>query len=161
MKLDEELIKIKEIDTLDDIYALVVNRVEYLKELQGDMTDEYQELLKNDLHSFITSAMHDGAMRVYTVTYKREPVSFGIMLFKRIPGDRNNCSFLEADIMNMYTLPKYRKCGLSSMLLDVMIEKARHIGVVKLSLHTSKAGEKMYRNHGFNEPQFPVLELNL
>jgi ribosomal protein S18 acetylase RimI-like enzyme len=47
------------------------------------------------------------------------------------------------------------------MILERLIEEAKKRGVSKVSLHTSKDGEKLYRKFGFSEPVYPVLELCL
>lgn len=38
-------------------------------------------------------------------------------------------------------------------------KEAKNRGISKISLHTTKAGEKLYRKFGFKEPVYPVLEL--
>jgi len=42
-----------------------------------------------------------------------------------------------------------------------LLAEARERGISKVSLHTTKDGEKLYRKFGFSEPVYPVLELCL
>lgn len=83
------------------------------------------------------------------------------MVIKSIPGDFNKSSYLEGDILNMYTIPQARRKGISAMILEHLIEEARSRGISKISLHTSKDGERLYRKYNFSEPSYPVLELCL
>ena len=81
------------------------------------------------------------------------------MVIKEIPGDFTKSSYLEGDILNMYTVPEARRLGISSMILEKLLAEAKTMGISKVALHTSKDGEKMYRNFGFSEPVYPYLEL--
>jgi GNAT superfamily N-acetyltransferase len=61
----------------------------------------------------------------------------------------------------MFTVPFARRKGISAMILQQLINEAKNRGISKISLHTSKDGEKLYRKFGFSEPVYPVLELCL
>ena len=87
------------------------------------------------------------------------PLSFGAMVLKKNPGDFNQSSYLEGDILNMYTLPFARRKGISSLIFEQLIAEARKRGVSKISLHTSADSEKLYRKFGFAEPDYPIMEL--
>ena len=58
----------------------------------------------------------------------------------------------------MYTIPEARRKGISSLILERLLEEAKLMGMTKVALHTSKDGEKLYRNFGFAEPHYPYLE---
>lgn len=88
-------------------------------------------------------------------------VQYRIQYLRELQGDINKSSYIEADIMNIYTIPSMRHKGVSSKVLEYLISKAKNMGVSKLSLHTSKAGEALYRKYGFHDPYYPVLELEL
>jgi GNAT superfamily N-acetyltransferase len=83
------------------------------------------------------------------------------MVIKEIPGDSGKSSYLEGDILNMYTVPEARRQGVSSMILEQLLAEAKLMGISKVALHTSKDGEILYRKFGFSEPVYPYLELVL
>jgi len=83
------------------------------------------------------------------------------MVIKEIPGDSRKSSYIEGDILNMYTVPEARRQGVSSMILEQLMAEAKLIGISKVALHTSKDGEILYRKFGFSEPVYPYLELVL
>jgi len=91
--------------------------------------------------------------------YEGKAVSYGGMILKKIPGDLNQSSYLEGDILNMYTLPEYRRKGISSLILNQLLAEAKTMGVSKVALHCSKDGEPLYRKFGFSDPIYPYLEL--
>jgi GNAT superfamily N-acetyltransferase len=51
--------------------------------------------------------------------------------------------------MNVFTLPAYRKRGISSQLLDKIMDHAIGLGYTAFELHATKAGEPMYLQNGF------------
>jgi len=133
----------------------------YLTEMQGERCEEYQIGLKNELNQFFTEALAENRFFAFLAQQEDEILSFGAMVLKKIPGDFNQSIYLEGDILNMYTVPFARRKGISAMILQELLIEARNRGVSKVSLHTSKDGEKLYRKFGFNEPVYPVLELCL
>jgi GNAT superfamily N-acetyltransferase len=145
----------------NEIDLLVDYRMAYLSEMQGDRTAEYQTRLKHELTDYFAEALNNERLFGFIAKLNAEIVSFGVMILKKIPGDFNQTTYLEGDILNMYTVPEARRKGYSALILEYLLKEAGNRGVSKISLHTSKDGEKLYRKYGFNEPIYPVLELSL
>ena len=160
MQIDLSRIQIREIGS-DEITLLSKYRMDYLAEMQGERSEEYQQQLKNELNQYFSEAMAEGRFFAFLAEQDGEALSFGAMVLKKIPGDFNQPSYLEGDILNMYTVPFARRKGISSFILQQLLNEALSRGVSKVSLHTSKEGEKLYRKCGFSEPVYPVLELCL
>jgi len=159
MKIDLTAIKIRKIGQ-DEVELLTKYRMAYLTELQGEQSPEYQEKLSEELTLYFKEALAENRFFAYMAELKGEILSFGAMVIKKIPGDFNQSSYLEGDILNMYTIPNVRSNGISAMILRQLIDEAQNRGISKISLHTTKAGEKLYRKFGFSEPVYPVLELS-
>lgn len=160
MQIDLSNIQIREIGT-SEVEILTTYRMAYLTELQGEQSEEYQLQLQKELNEYFTQALAEKRFFAYLAELKGEILSFGAMVIKKIPGDFNQSSYLEGDILNMFTVPFARRKGISAMILQQLINEARNRGISKVSLHTSKDGEKLYRKFGFSEPIYPVLELCL
>lgn len=160
MQIDLSKIQIREIGT-SEVELLTTYRMAYLAELQGEQSDEYQLKLRKELTDYFTQALDEKRFFAYLAELKGEILSFGGMVIKKIPGDFNQSSYLEGDILNMFTVPFARRKGISAMILQQLINEAKNRGISKVSLHTSKDGEKLYRKFGFSEPVYPVLELCL
>lgn len=157
MQINLEEITIREI-RIEDVGELVSTRLIYLVEMQGVRGDAYMNKLRNDLKEYFISNIQNGTFVGMVAIYMEKAVAFGAMLIKNVPGDMNSTLYKEADIFNMYTIPKARKKGISKMILQKLIEKAKELKIAKLALHTSRDGERLYRSHGFSEPVFPYLE---
>lgn len=160
MQIDLSKIQIREIG-VTEVELLTTYRMAYLTELQGEQSEEYQLKLQKELTDYFTQALDEKRFFAYLAEFNGEILSFGGMVIKKIPGDFNQSSYLEGDILNMYTLPFARRKGISAMILQQLINEARNRGISKVSLHTSKDGEKLYRKFGFSEPIYPVFELCL
>lgn len=160
MQIDLSTVKIREVGS-DEVDLLTTYRMAYLAEMQGERSDEYQEKLKNEMNQYFAEALAENRFFAFLAELNGEALSFGAMVLKKIPGDFNQSSYLEGDILNMYTVPFARRKGISALILQQLITEARYRGVTKVSLHTSKDGEKLYRKFGFSEPIFPVLEICL
>lgn len=144
---------------IEDIEELVNKRIIYLVELQGSRNEAYIDNLRSDLNEFFISNYQNDTFVGMVAHIKGKVLAYGAMLIKNVPGDMNSTQYKEADIFNMYTIPEARKMGISKMILQKLIEKAKEINIAKLALHTSKEGERLYRSFGFSEPVFPYLEL--
>lgn len=160
MQIDISKVHVRKVEA-GEIGLLVEYRLAYLTELQGERSREFQEKLKIELHNYFSKAMAEKRIFAFLAELNREILGFGAMVIKRIPGDFNQPTIVEGDILNMYTLPIARRKGISAMILENLLGEARHLGLTKVSLHTSKDGEKLYRKYGFSEPIYPVLELCL
>lgn len=159
MKIDLTAVEIKQI-VEKEIELLTKYRMAYLTELQGEQSSEYQIKLSKELNAFFEQAMEEQRFFAFMAVYKGEVISFGAMVVKKIPGDFNKPFYLEGDILNMYTIPWARRNGVSALILKQLIDEAGKRGISKISLHTTKEGEKLYRNFGFSEPVYPILELS-
>ena len=144
-----------------DIDAMIRYRIDYLLEMQGEREPSYVEQLTNKLSAYFHKGIANNSFLALVAEYEGAIVSYGGLVLREIPGDFNCPSYLEGDILNMYTIPKVRRKGISTVILNQLITEAKSLGVTKLALHTSKDGEKLYRSVGFNKPEYPYLELVL
>lgn len=158
MQIDLSKIQIREIRT-SEVELLTTYRIAYLLEMQGERSAKYQQRLIIELNKYFTEAIAEDRLFAFLAELKGEMLSFGAMVIKKIPGDFNQSSYLEGDILNMYTIPFARRKGISALILEQLLAEARRRGISKVALHTSKDGEKLYRKFGFSEPVYPVLEL--
>lgn len=145
----------------NNIEILTKYRIDYLVEMQGNISEEYRLTLYKELFSYFSEAVKMNTFFAYMAVMDKMALSFGGMIIKKIPGDLNKPCYLEGEILNMYTLPEERRKGYSSLILQELINEAKRRGISKVSLHTSGDGEALYRSFGFNDPLYPVLELGL
>jgi GNAT superfamily N-acetyltransferase len=160
MNIDKSKLRIRKIG-VEEIPILIEYRLAYLAELQGKQDETHVEQLKKEMEIYFRKSMEEGRFFALCAEIEGMIISFGGMVIKEIPGDLNKPSYLEGDILNMYTIPELRRRGISAMILEQLLNAAKAIGISKVALHTSKDGENLYRKFGFSEPVYPYLELVL
>jgi ribosomal protein S18 acetylase RimI-like enzyme len=158
MKIDINKIVTRRVGETD-IAAMTAHRIDYLIEMQGERDESYLQLLKKQLEEYFRKNIASGSFFAVVATFEDQILGYGAMVLRNIPGDLGKASYLEGDILNMYTLPYARRQGIGTLILKQLLTDASLMGLSKVALHTSKDGEKLYRNFGFNEPLFPYLEL--
>lgn len=160
MVIDPDKIEIGRVGT-EDIEAMVGYRIQYLIELQGERPASVVAELKNELTKYFITGIQNGSVIALVAVLEQKPVAYGAVVLRSVPGDFNGTAYVEGDVLNMYTIPEARRLGISKMLLLRLIDEAQRQGVSKLALHTTAAGEKLYRSVGFHNPVYPYLELEL
>ena len=73
-----------------------------------------------------------------------------LCVFERLPY-AGNLAGREGYILNIYTLPEYRKQGFAGGLLEEILSYGSSIGVRRLWLNSSSGGEALYRKKGFKK----------
>jgi GNAT superfamily N-acetyltransferase len=88
-----------------------------------------------------------------------EIVGGGGIVVAAWPGYPGENRAARAWILNMYTEPEARRCGVAKRLLEVMIEWCRTAGFGGVSLHASSAGRTLYETMGFQQTNEMILKL--
>ena len=145
--------------TETDIPLFVKHRIDYLKELQGEPDENREITLRIELENYFSNELSANRFFAFLLETDKQAVSFGAVVIKSIPGDFSSSTYFEGDILNMYTIPEARKKGFAGIVLDAISKESKKRGISKLSLHTTKDGEHLYRNSGFSEPAYPFLEM--
>lgn len=62
--------------------------------------------------------------------------------------------------MNMYTKPEYRRMGIASKTLDLLVKDAKERDVTSISLEATEMGKPLYEKYGFvpmkSEMELPI-----
>ena len=135
--------------TLDDIDLLVKTRIEVLRaanrlsddtdlrEVERESRRYYQETLRNGMHT------------AYLVFDEDLFVGAGGVSYFQVMPTYHNPSGWKAYIMNMYTRPEYRRQGIASRMLDLLVRDAKDRGVSFITLEATEMGRPLYEKYGF------------
>lgn len=68
-----------------------------------------------------------------------------------------------ATILNVFTYPDYRRKGIATTLLTMMINEAKTMNISYLELFATDSGKPLYEKLGFvcRQPKYPEMRLNL
>lgn len=133
----------------EDIPALVELRMELFCEL-GELADPQADpVLWQATCAYFRAAEAEGDARSWVMEADGELVACGTLALFVRPPYPGNLSGREAYLLNMYTLPAWRKRGMASALLGAMAAHAREQQLGKLWLHASDEGRPLYERMGF------------
>lgn len=135
--------------TLNDLDEFVQLRLELIREtgyLRGDEpSSELLEATRTYLFSNLPTERFIGWVA------EAEGCIIGIsgLVFFEKPPVEENLSGLEAYIMNMYTLPKWRGKGIATALLQEIIRFVKTTQAKRIWLRTTRDGQHVYQQNGF------------
>lgn len=137
---------------IEDVESFLHLRLKLFYELQEIERDDDVEKLKNSTMEYYLKNI-DKTLITYGVIEKDKIVSIGsLCLFERI-SYIENLSGKEGYILNIYTLPEYRKKGYGKEITKKLIEYSKDIGIKRLWLNTSNEGKKLYSKLGFKNKE--------
>lgn len=136
--------------TKDDIEALTQMRLRYLREDGGPLSpsDEaeiaralpgyFEEHLGKDLFAY--TARSEGAIVCVAMLHTtQKPMSPSFI--------NGRC----ASVLNVYTLPRFRRRGYARRVMEALLRGAADMGIASVELKATRAGIPLYRSLGFRE----------
>lgn len=140
-----------------DIDLLVENRIRFAIELNGEQSDMDKENLRVSLRNYFERTI-PGEQSVSVLAFHHHNIAgIGTVVFRETPGGFKNPSGQWAYIMNMYTLPEFRRQGICSRILELLLEEGRKRKVTAFELHATEAGQPVYLKGGFKVHSEPTL----
>jgi GNAT superfamily N-acetyltransferase len=136
--------------TLADVPELARLRIEFLKEVQNPETHLISpEGLDEILQDYFRTHLVSGEVVIWVAEVNGEIVSTsGLCFSKIIPG----FSLLDgrvAYIMNIYTIPEWRKKGIGKQVFHYILEAAKKRNYKRVLLHATEDGRPIYEKFGF------------
>jgi GNAT superfamily N-acetyltransferase len=147
--------------TAADAGLLTALRLRFLQELKGPATEAEAAVLAEQLMHYFQKAIPSGACVCWLACSGEQAAGAGAMVIREQPGHFQWPEGKLGYILNMYTLPEYRRQGIGSGILERLIADARTLGLGRVELHASEAGEPVYRRQGFVPHTEPALVLQL
>lgn len=140
---------------LNDTATLVDYRILFALELGGEQPGERIQALKKQMTDYFSKATVDNSCISFIAKCNDKIAGIGSVAFREQPGNFKNPSGKWGYIMNMYTVPEFRRKGVCKSILNLLVEEGKKYGVTAFELHATKEGEKVYTQEGFiyhNEP---------
>jgi GNAT superfamily N-acetyltransferase len=86
--------------------------------------------------------------------------SSGLIFFQKPPSERN-LTGLEAYVLNMYTVPAWRRQGIASKLLQTLMACAKQRQAHRIWMYATPDGRAIYERAGFVVKRRQTLEMEL
>jgi RimJ/RimL family protein N-acetyltransferase len=143
--------------TLTDVQTLVDYRIRFALELTGAQTAEAIHALKVQMTAYFSSAMQADTCISFIATSEGEVAGIGSLQMREQPGNFKNPSGRWGYIMNMYTVPEFRRRGICKEILNRLVEAGENAGITAFELHATPEGQPVYLKSGFAIHSEPTL----
>lgn len=147
--------------TIADIDVLTKTRIEVLRAANNLSDDVDMSLVELESYNYYQTCFEKDAHVAYLVYDNDKFAGCGGISFYEVMPTYSNSSGKNAYIMNMYTRPNYRRQGIASKTLDLLIQEAITRGVKKISLEATEIGRLVYEKYGFipmkDEMEYPIF----
>ena len=135
--------------SLEQLDLLVKTRVEVLR--AANLLDNGADMSEVEAASraYYREALSDGSHTGYLAFDGEDFVGAGGVSYYRVMPTYHNPTGRKAYIMNMYVRPDYRRRGIATRMLDLLVADARQRGIQCISLEATDAGRPIYAKYGF------------
>ena len=130
----------------------------FLAEVSG--ASESDPTLRQSLAEYFARTIPSNEFISFLAVADTKIIASSGLVFHRHPPSNRNPTGREAYIMNMYTDPAWRRRGIATRLLQMLIDHARQDDCGKISMHALPKGRSIYLSAGF-VPIETELRLNL
>ena len=131
-----------------DIDILTQMRIEMLCE-NTDHSVPLKTLIRKNTKEYIAAGMIDNSFVLWIAVLDARIVAMGGVNFFSLPPNDWCPNGKTAYIGNMYTVPAFRKQGIASRLLSIVVDEAISRGCERVLLNTTDMGKPLYERFGF------------
>ncbi len=142
--------------TMEDLQSVIDLRLIFAIEFSGQQSPDAVLEFKKYNQQYLERSIQNNSFLVFLARHQGEIVGMGGMVIREQPGSFKNPRGKVGYIMNMYTFPLFRRRGICSAILKLLLEEAGHLGIIAFELHASEIGESVYVQNGFKKHHEPT-----
>lgn len=135
--------------TENQLGILARTRAEVLRAANGLPADADMSEAEAAAFEYYCDALPRGEHVAYLAIEEGVVVGTGGVSFYGVMPTYHNPTGKKAYIMNMYTAPKYRRRGIATRMLEILVGEAHRRGITAISLEATPAGRPLYEKFGF------------
>lgn len=137
--------------TESDIDELVNTRIIVLRAANKLSDDIDMSKVKEESYRYYKESLAADEHIAYLVYDNNIFIGAGGVSFYKVMPTYHNSTGRKAYIMNMYTVPEYRRKGIAFKTLDLLVNEVRKRGILQISLEATAAGRPLYEKYGFRQ----------
>ncbi|MBS1370558.1 MAG: GNAT family N-acetyltransferase [Lentisphaeria bacterium] len=143
-----------------DREALAQIRYEFVQSKQQQISPEKERQLKKRLSEYFQKHLNRDCFG-YLAEENGEIAAVALLVVFEKPANLHFPTGKTGLVMNVYTRPAYRRRGLATDVLRLMIEDAKKLGLSYLELGATEQGAPVYRKLGFGAETSGLLAMEL
>jgi ribosomal protein S18 acetylase RimI-like enzyme len=132
-----------------DIPELVRLRINFLKEATHGKIKVGDGPLAQALLGYFNYHIDSDDFVNWLAVEEGKILATGGICFQEYPPNYESLPSRRAYIMNIYTLPEFRRRGLGASIFEKLIKEASKRNITLISLHATDQGQELYTKFGF------------
>jgi len=145
----------------DDRDLFIRLRLDFINEFHKDVDETEKEKLKTSLQSYFDRHIKDDEFIGIVCEYEQKVISVAYLIINEWPPNRKFLNGKIGTLLNVYTYPEYRKNGISTNIIKMIIEEAKKQNVSIIDLLATEEGESVYKKLGFFENEDKSMRLKI
>lgn len=135
---------------MGDTEVLTELRLAYLAEDHGGLSEDEAEKIASQLPAYYREHLDDDLF-VYLCRDEVRVVSCVFLYVSHRPPNPDFINGKTGTVLNVYTLPEYRRRGIAGRLMKDMLEDAKNMGLDYVELKATEMGWGLYKSIGFQD----------
>ena len=135
---------------MEDIEVLVKMRLDFLIEDNGSLNERDLITIQRELPDYFRTHMGKD-LYVYIIRDGQSIVSCAFLLVVEKPMSPAFINGRTGIVLNVYTLPTYRRRGCARMIMEMLLDGAKELGLSVVELKSTEDGYSLYRSIGFDD----------
>ena len=147
--------------TEKDMELLVQLRMKFLLNQNEEETIKDQGQLIKNLHVYFEKAIMRNEFIAVVAEEDGKAVSTAFLSIAERPPRPGSSSNRVGTIYSVYTYPEYRRRGISTKVLQLLLQEAKKNNVATVDLNATAEGKPLYEKLGFKLPKYTYMKLKL
>jgi|AGTN01.1.fsa_nt_gi N-acetylglutamate synthase and related acetyltransferases len=143
-----------------DIGALIELRFAYLAEDCGEVGEEERKAISSQLSDYFKRQIGNN-FSAYLAETDGKPIAAVYMAVAEKPANPAFITGKTATVLNVFTYPEYRRKGVATRLLKMLIDEAKTMNISYLELSATDDGKPLYEKLGFecSQSKYTLMKL--
>lgn len=135
---------------LNDLSSLINLRIAYLLEDYGELPENQIKQITDNLSSYFEKHLNNDLL-VFVCRDVDKIVSCCFLCITEKPSNPSFINGRTGTILNVYTLPKYRRKGIAGKLIKMLLDEAETSKLDFVELKATDSGYSLYKSLGFED----------
>lgn len=135
--------------TIDDIPMLTQCRITLLRSAIGRIDEEKMRFVEKQVIMYYTATIPNETHVAYLALQDGRFAGTGGVCFYRVLPTYFKPTGQKAYIINMFTNLEYRRQGIGTKILDLLVKESLSRGATYISLEATDMGRSLYEKYGF------------
>lgn len=136
---------------ITDIDRLSQFRKAYMTEEYKNMSQKELDIMLTSLPQYFKAHLDKDFHAFIAIDENGENIGSLFLIIQEKPASPRFPTGRVAIVMNVYTAPQYRRKGVASALVKMMLNFGKTQKLDHIELRATKMGEPLYKKHGFVE----------